>query len=152
MAAQQPTILFIPGAWHFPAGFNAVRELLKPLGYPTEAVAHPSIGAEPPNTTLDDDIANTRAEILKLVEAGKKVVVVAHSYGGIVGSSAVEDLGFNQRKAIGKEGGVINFVYMAAFALPKGCSPRYVFRDTVAPWMVFKVYLISISELSTNSC
>lgn len=149
MPTEQPTILFVPGAWHFPAGFDAVRELLKPLGYPTEAVAHPSIGAEPPNKTLEDDTANTRAAIEKLAEAGKKVVLVTHSYGGIVGSSAVEDLGFEQRKAVGKEGGVINFVYMAAFALPKGAGPRDVLGDAVLPWMVFKVYLTSNPELAT---
>ncbi|KAH8756012.1 Alpha/beta hydrolase fold-1 [Diaporthe sp. PMI_573] len=138
MPTEQPTILFVPGAWHFPAGFDAVRELLKPFGYPTEAVAHPSVGAEPPNKTLKDDTANTRAEIEKLAEAGKKVVLVAHSYGGIVGSSAVEGLGFEQRKAVGKEGGVINFVYLTAFALPKGTGPRHVLGDAVLPWMVFK--------------
>ncbi|KAF7902199.1 uncharacterized protein EAF01_007497 [Botrytis porri] len=64
------------------ASFDAVRELLKPLSYPTEAVALPSIGAEPPNKDLSDDAAHTRAAIEKLVEAGKKVVLVTHSYGG----------------------------------------------------------------------
>ncbi|KAH9204328.1 Alpha/beta hydrolase fold-1 [Leptodontidium sp. 2 PMI_412] len=122
MSTEQPTILFVPGAWHFPAGFDGVRELLKPLGYATEAVTLPSIGAEPPTKTLADDSAHTRATIEKLVDAGKKVVVVTHSYGGVVGSCAVEDLGFAQRKAASKEGGVINFVYLSAFALPKGMN------------------------------
>ncbi|KAH6696455.1 hypothetical protein DL95DRAFT_468829 [Leptodontidium sp. 2 PMI_412] len=52
MSTEQPTILFVPRAWHFPARFDAVRELLKPLGYATEAVTLPSIGAEPPTKTL----------------------------------------------------------------------------------------------------
>ncbi|KAH9210140.1 hypothetical protein DL95DRAFT_393731 [Leptodontidium sp. 2 PMI_412] len=99
----------MPGTWHFPAGFDVVRELLKPLGYATEA-------------TLADDSAYTCITIEKLVDAGKKVVVVIHSYSGVVALCAVEDLGFAQRKATGKEGGVINFVYLSAFALPKGMS------------------------------
>ncbi|KAH8743090.1 hypothetical protein F5883DRAFT_441364 [Diaporthe sp. PMI_573] len=152
MPTEQPTILFVPGAWHFPAGFDAVRELLKPFGYPTEAVAHPSVGAEPPNKTLKDDTANTRAEIEKLAEAGKKVVLVAHSYGGIVGSSAVEGLGFEQRKAVGKEGGVINFVYLTAFALPKGTGPRHVLGDAVLPdFMLLRCRVKSFEELFLES-
>ena len=114
MSTEQPTILFVPGAWHLPAGFDAVRELLKPLGYPTEAVALPSIGAEPPTKTLEDD-------------------------GGVVGSCAVEDLGFATRKAAGKVGGVINFVYLSAFALPKGVSLLDALGGNPLPWMKIKV-------------
>jgi len=139
MSTEQPTILFVPGAWHLPAGFDAVRELLKPLGYPTEAVALPSIGAEPPTKTLEDDAAVTRAAIEKLADAGKKVVVVTHSYGGVVGSCAVEDLGFATRKAAGKVGGVINFVYLSAFALPKGVSLLDALGGNPLPWMKIKV-------------
>ncbi|KAG4440609.1 hypothetical protein IFR05_003926 [Cadophora sp. M221] len=102
MSIEQPTILFVPGAWHFPAGFDAVRELLKPLGYPTEAVALPSVGAERPTKTLNGESAHTRAAIQKLADAEKKIGLVTHSYGGVVGSCAVEDLGFAQRKAIEK--------------------------------------------------
>ncbi|KAG4418124.1 hypothetical protein IFR04_008717 [Cadophora malorum] len=138
MSTEQPTILFVPGAWHLPAGFDAVRELLKPLGYPTEAVALPSIGAEPPTKTLEDDAAVTRAAIEKLADAGKKVVVVTHSYGGVVGSCAVEDLGFATRKAAGKVGGVINFVYLSAFALPKGVSLLDALGGNPLPWMKIK--------------
>ncbi|KAL2059928.1 hypothetical protein VTL71DRAFT_10083 [Oculimacula yallundae] len=138
MSTEQPTVFFVPGAWHGPEGFDAVRDLLKPLGYPTEAIAHPSIGAEPPNKTLADDTASTRTAIEKLVDAGKKVVVVAHSYGGVVGSCAVEDLGFAERKAAGKVGGVINFVYMTAFALPKGVSLLDALGGNPLPWMNYK--------------
>lgn len=139
MSTEQPTVFFVPGAWHFPAGFDAVRELLKPLGYPTEAVALPSIGAEPPTKTLADDTAHTRAAIEKLADAGKQVVVVTHSYGGVVGSCAVEDLGFASRKAAGKQGGVINFVYLSAFALPKGVSLLDALGGNPLPWMNIKV-------------
>ncbi|KAH7383492.1 Alpha/beta hydrolase fold-1 [Cadophora sp. MPI-SDFR-AT-0126] len=138
MSTEQPAILFVPGAWHSPAGFDAVRELLKPLGYATEAVALPSIGAEPPTKTLADDSVHTRAAVVRLADAGKKVVVVTHSYGGVVGSCAVEDLGFAQRKAAGKEGGVINFVYLSAFALPKGVSLLDALGGNPLPWMNFK--------------
>ncbi|KAM3069668.1 hypothetical protein ACMFMG_010388 [Clarireedia jacksonii] len=139
MSTEKPTILFVPGAWHLPDAFDAVRESLKTLSYPTEAVALPSIGAEPPNKDLSDDATHTRAAIEKLVDAGKKVVLVTHSYGGVVGSCAVKDLGFVQRKIAGKEGGVINFVYLSAFALPKGVSLLDALGGNPLPWMNFKV-------------
>ncbi|RDW56690.1 hypothetical protein BP6252_14042 [Coleophoma cylindrospora] len=138
MPSEQPTILFVPGAWHYPAGFDAVREQLAALNYPTEAVAHPSIGGEPPNKDLTDDSANLRSAIEKLADAGKKVVVVTHSYGGVVGACAVEDLGFAQRKSAGKTGGVIQLVFLSAFALPKGASLLDALGGNPLPWMNFQ--------------
>lgn len=106
----KPTILFVPGAWHSPEGFNVVRSQLKTLGYPTDAVTHASIGEEPPVKSLADDAAILRAAIQKLADEGKQIVVVVHSYGGVVGSCAVEGLGWSQRKSVGKTGGIIQYV------------------------------------------
>ncbi|KAH7374185.1 Alpha/beta hydrolase fold-1 [Cadophora sp. MPI-SDFR-AT-0126] len=146
MSTERPTIVFLPGAWHLPAGFDVTRELLQNLGYPTEAIAHPSIGAEPPTKTLEDDTAHTRAVIEKLADAGKKIVVVTHSYGGVVGSCAVEDMGFATRKAAGKKGGVINVVYMSAFALPKGVSLMDTLGEGPLPWMTIKDNYVTIND------
>lgn len=140
MTSEKPTILFVPGAWHFPAGFDVVREQLKDLSYPTEAVAHPSIGGEPPNKDLSDDTLNLRSAIEKLADEGKKVVIVTHSYGGVVGSCAVKDFGFAQRKSIGKTGGVIQLVYLSAFALPEGVSLLDALGGNPLPWMNFQVW------------
>lgn len=113
-SSAKPTILFVPGAWHLPVGFDVVRGQLQAIGYPTEAVAHPSVGEEPPKSNLLDDSANLRAAIEKLANEGKQVVVITHSYGGVVGSCAVENLGFSQRKAAGKKGGVIQYVKLSS--------------------------------------
>lgn len=137
---EKPTILFVPGAWHFPAGFDVVREQLKALGYPSEAVALPSIGAIPPAKDLSDDAAHLRVSIEKLANHGKKIVLVTHSYGGVVGSCAVEGLGFGERKSAGVEGGVIQLVYLSAFALPKGTSLLDALGGKPLPWMNFKVW------------
>ncbi|KAH8589760.1 Alpha/beta hydrolase fold-1 [Bisporella sp. PMI_857] len=135
VSSEKPTILFVPGAWHLPAGFDTVREQLKALGYPTEAVAHPSIGAEPPTKNLSDDTANLRATLETLADEGKRIVVVTHSYGGVVGSCAVEDAGFAQRASAGKKGGVIMLIYMTAFVLPKDTSLLDALGGNWLPWM-----------------
>lgn len=107
---QQPLVFFVPGAWHYPACFDGVRARLEKLGYPTETIAHASIGEEPPVKNHVEDIANLRVALKTLVDAGKDVVVVAHSYGGIVASTAVEGLGFPERRRDGKKGGIIQYV------------------------------------------
>ena len=45
-----------------------------------------------------------------------------HSYGGVVGSNALERLSWQERNEKGQKGGVIAIVYMAAFLLPLGRS------------------------------
>jgi hypothetical protein len=56
------------------------------------------------------------AALTPLVNAGKNVVMVMHSYGGAPGSAAVKGLTRAVRQTAGLPGGVIELVYMAAFA------------------------------------
>ncbi|KAI5791891.1 Alpha/beta hydrolase fold-1 [Geopyxis carbonaria] len=137
MSSTKPTVLFVPGAWHTDEGFAAVRELLEAADFPTAAVAHPSIGAEPPNKHLTDDSDHLRKAITELADAGKEIVLIVHSYGGCVGSIAVEGLSVARRKAEGKTGGVIMFVYMAAFVTPLGKSLKDMLGGVWLPWMLF---------------
>lgn len=56
---------------------------------------------------------------MKLADEGRDLVVVGHSYGGVVTSCAVERLSKDARVKEGKTGGVIKVVYISAFALDK---------------------------------
>lgn len=58
----------------------------------------------------------------KLVDAGRRVVAVMHSYGGQVGTDSLSGLGWNTRSEQGLPGGVSDLLYVTAFALPKGGS------------------------------
>lgn len=145
--AAKPTIVFSIGAWLLPPAFSTIQGKLAERGVPSEAPAHPSIGAEPPNKTLYDDVASFKADLTQLVEEqGKDVVVVGHSYGGVVASCAVEGLSKDARKAAGKEGGVIRIVYMAAFALDKGQSLLDMLGGQPLPWMEVDVSSSSTPE------
>ena len=134
---ENPTVVFIPGAWHRPDGFDGVRNVLSARGYQTDAVSLMSLGAEVPTTNLSDDTEAARYIIEQHVEEGKPVVVVAHSYGGLVGSGAVKDLGYIQRKAAGKRGGVIMLIYMAAFVAAMGSAVLDLLGGSPPPWMDF---------------
>ncbi|KAL2005082.1 hypothetical protein VTN00DRAFT_2932 [Thermoascus crustaceus] len=148
-ATTKPTIVFIPGAWHLPDAYNTVRGLLAQRGFPSEAIALPSIGAEPPTKSLNNDIEHVHAVLKRLVEdgdEGRQVVVVCHSYGGLVGAGAVKGLEFKRRNSEGSEGskgrgkgkgGVIMLVYMSAFVVPRGKSLKDMLGGEWLGWMRF---------------
>ncbi|KAL4775139.1 Alpha/beta hydrolase fold-1 [Aspergillus nidulans var. acristatus] len=137
--ATKPTIVFSIGAWLTPPAFDALRAKLLERGIPSEAPPHPSVGAEPPNKTLADDIASLSSVLKKLVEVeGKDVVLVGHSYGGVVASSSVEGLAKADRETAGQNGGVVRIAYMAAFVLDKGQSLLDMLGGQYLPWMEVK--------------
>lgn len=134
-----PTFVFSLGAWVIPATFDATRSHLDVLGFPSVCPAHPSIGAEPPTKTLSDDVASLREVLVKLADEGQELVVVGHSYGGVVTSCAVEGLSREARAKEGKTGGVIKVVYLAAFAIDKGQSLLGMLGGNYLPWMKVEV-------------
>ncbi|KAJ0160934.1 hypothetical protein CTA2_7055 [Colletotrichum tanaceti] len=135
MSAAKPTFVLAPGAWHRETCFAPAQQILESRGYPVEAVAYPSVGAEPPTKGVKDDAAAVRAVLERLADEGKEIVLVVHSYGGLVGSNAVEGLGYKQRAREGKKGGVVIFVYLAAFVLPLGKCIRDLLGGQLLPWM-----------------
>lgn len=136
---DKPTFVFSLGAWLTPVVFDAVRGRLDTLGYPSECPAHPSIGAEPPSLTLEDDVASLRRVLTTLADEGKDIVLVAHSYGGVVASTASEGLVKHVRAESGKLGGIVKVVYLAAFALDKGQSLLGMLGGVYLPWMKVEV-------------
>nr|XP_036578221.1 uncharacterized protein CTRU02_11722 [Colletotrichum truncatum]KAF6785422.1 hypothetical protein CTRU02_11722 [Colletotrichum truncatum] len=134
-AAELPTVVFTPGAWHGPQSFDLVRAGLTLKGYASEAVTLPSVGAEPATVGLEEDAAALRATLETLADAGKQIVLVVHSYGGLVGSNAVKDLGWQQRAAANETGGIIMMVYLSAFAAPSGTSLVDMLSGEFLPWM-----------------
>lgn len=130
-----PTVVFTPGAWHGTWAFDMVRGSLDGLGYPTEAVALPSVGNTNASVGVAEDAAALAAELTTLTDAGKDIVMVCHSYGGVVASTAVEGYGYKNRSAAGLDGGVIMLVYMTAFAAPAGTSLLDALGDEYLWWM-----------------
>ncbi|GME47542.1 hypothetical protein GTA08_BOTSDO11688 [Neofusicoccum parvum] len=138
-ADSKPTVLLVPGAWQPSDAFDPLRRLLTQKGYESVAVDHPSVGGEPADQTLDTDVASLRKTLAQLVdEQGKDVVVLLHSYGGVVGSCASEGFGAKQRAKEGKKGGILEIVYLSAFALPKGKSLVEMLGGQPLPWMKFE--------------
>ncbi|KAJ5609030.1 hypothetical protein N7528_009597 [Penicillium herquei] len=130
-----PTFVFSLGAWITPDVLDSTRSHLSKLGYSSECPAHPSTGAEPPSKSLSDDVNSLREALIKLADEGRDLIVVAHSYGGVVTSCAVDGLSKQLREKEGRAGGVINVVYLAAFALDQGQSLLGMLGGNFLPWM-----------------
>ena len=101
-AAQQPAsvknVVLVHGGFVDGSGWQGVHNILKKDGYNVTIVQNLT-------TSLADDVAVTRRAI---AEQDGPVVLVGHSYGGVVVSEAATDA---KLKAV---------VYIAAFAPDKG--------------------------------
>lgn len=138
--SPKPTIVIVPGAWQFTSVFVPFADLLRGQGFTTEIVDMPSVGGtELPLTGLDEDIKAVRDVVQPLVEAGKEVVLLTHSAGGVSGSGAVKGLDVKARKEAGLAGGVVRVIFMAAFMVPKGSSLLEMLGGKPAPWMIVEV-------------
>ena len=123
---DKPTILIIQGFFQRPVVYAALEQRLESLGYPT---VHPSLPTcsntnEPnfPSLTLLNDAQAVREKLELLVEREQKtVMVVMHSYGGLVGSEAIpESMSHDKRRKDGLLGGVIHLFFFSAFLLDPG--------------------------------
>jgi pimeloyl-ACP methyl ester carboxylesterase len=85
---MRPTFVLVPGAWHLPSSWDRLRGELDALGYASIAVKLATNGSDP-RGGLQEDAAAIRAT-LDAIDG--PVVVVAHSYGGIPATEAVENV------------------------------------------------------------
>ncbi|KAI1734321.1 Alpha/beta hydrolase fold-1 [Xylaria scruposa] len=125
MAGKKPVLVFCPGAWCDPGYFRFTTDILIKAGYTCLTVSLPSVGSElrakdaPPITHgLQADANAVRDVVIPQLDDGHDVVLVCHSYGGVVTSEAVRGL---DRASRGPDtGAVIYLVYVAAIILDVG--------------------------------
>ena len=92
-----PTLVLVPGSWHQPTCYDKIVKLLsEQYNLRCATVTLPSTLYDP-EATFKDDIDAAQKVISNETTQGRNVVVVAHSYGGMVGNSAVK--GFTRPKA-----------------------------------------------------
>lgn len=92
--SASPTLVFVPGSWHKASCYDRILEPLRNDHHMNcVAVTLPSTTGDA-KATFKNDVDAVRAAISAETTAGRDVVVVVHSYGGVVGESAVK--GFTQ--------------------------------------------------------
>lgn len=92
MSNSSPTLIFVPGAWHKAACYDKITNILQ-NSYKLKCVSItlPSTTGDPA-VTFKDDVDVAREAISNETSQGRDVVVIAHSYGGMVGNSAIKGL------------------------------------------------------------
>ncbi|KAF2496335.1 alpha/beta-hydrolase [Lophium mytilinum] len=138
-----PTILFVHGAWHSPKPYQRLLEALEIAGFPSSCPRQPSLGKPPPIGLMEDAQA-IREELMTLIEEeGKSVIVIGHSYGGVVISQAVDSkFSRREREVHGMLGGVIHLLFVSAFVLPLGESLGSALGDPdhLPPFIPVKIH------------
>lgn len=117
---NSPAVVIVPGAWHCPQHYQHLINQLAKFNYTAIGVILPSVNSSPPLASWDQDAQAVRQVIMENLDAGKDVIAVAHSFGGIAMSEAVKSLGKEAREKRGLKQGVLRLVYMCAMALAEG--------------------------------
>jgi pimeloyl-ACP methyl ester carboxylesterase len=107
MNALAISIVLVHGGFVDGSGWQGVYDILKKDGYHVAVVQNPT-------TSLADDVAFTKRVVA--AQSGK-VLLVGHSYGGVVATEA------------GSDPKVAGLVYIAAFAPDKGESVQSLIKD-----------------------
>jgi pimeloyl-ACP methyl ester carboxylesterase len=105
--ASSATVVLIHGAWHDESTWDMVTPLLHAAGVSTRSMTLPSTNPGPALASLPDDVDAVTAII---DQTTGPVVLVGHSYGGMV----ISEAGHHQR--------VTHLVYLAAFCPIEGES------------------------------
>lgn len=116
----KPVLVFAPGGWHPSNTYDPITTLLTADGYECHPIAFPSVyrATEIKDKSLETDIAAIREIVEPVVEAGRDVVLVVHSWAGFPCNSGLTGLTKNERAQQGEDGGVGHLFFISAF-LPK---------------------------------
>ena len=126
---------FNPG--HSPNSFAPTTTLLTKAGYDVHGVHLPSYGANPPLKSFDPDVLAVKDVVNKVLSTGKDVVMIFHSYGGVVGCEALKEyVNEHETGKSGKQGWgrIRRLVFVAAFVLPEGGSLMAGLGFKPLPW------------------
>jgi len=121
--ADSQSIVLVHGAWHGPWVWDRVVGPLRERGFEVHMVKHPS--SDPTQETLGDLYADAESLRRELDSIDGDVLVVAHSYGGMVATEGAAGAG-----------NVRHIVYLTAFMLDEGESLFSAVGGTVPDWWV----------------
>ena len=140
MTSLDSKILFaiIPGAWHPSSIYAPFVFQLQSAGYNTVVIEYPSTNSSSPTTaTCTQDAKDVHRQFTSFIEdEGKNLIVIGHSYGGIIAAGAAYGLSAKTRAQEGKSGGVLGLVYISAFVVQEGMSLLTFLGGKHAPYLV----------------
>lgn len=124
----RPTIILVHGGWQGPSTFSLLVPRLEKAGYSVFAPTLPSANTKPALPSFDEDVKIVHNVIQSVIDTGKEVVVVMHSYGAVVGCEALRGVKVKdlvkplQNNDDLETGGVLKMVFLSGLVLPVGGS------------------------------
>ncbi|KAJ6562572.1 Alpha/beta hydrolase fold-1 [Mycena capillaripes] len=141
--ATKSTIIIIPASFSPLSLYTTVISDLESHGYSVHGIELETVGRREKAPTMYDDAAKVASLVSKLSDEGKDVVLVAHSYGGVVACESSKGLAKSVREKEGKQGGIVRIVFVAAVVPLEGqvmadvtvgmkLEGEYMFMDTAS--------------------
>lgn len=124
-----PAIVLVHGAWHTPYHYATLLTRFADADFSTHCPQLPSSSGWA-GATLADDVAVVRRTIEPLIAAGQQLVLIAHSYGGMVTSNASRGFSVRERQAQGLDGGIAHIVYLCSFMATAGESLQSITQSS----------------------
>jgi pimeloyl-ACP methyl ester carboxylesterase len=136
-----PTVVIVPGSFAPSKHYRVFTDSLERHGIDSRVIDTPSVGKRGnlPPATMSDDAEEITNLVSKLLDEGKEVVLMTHSYGGIPGTQSLSKLSRKAREAEGKKGGVDKIIYLASVVLQPGVSNLDAFGSALPGFLDLKV-------------
>ncbi|TGO69826.1 hypothetical protein BOTNAR_0006g00110 [Botryotinia narcissicola] len=136
--SKKPEFVFVPGAWYSPEStdsmiwmlFKPTTDILEAKGYKVHGISLRSVGASPYLEDAQPDVEIIRNKIDSLLSTSTPLILVYHSYGGVVSSSALD----TYITTLSPTNLIRRLVYIAAFCLPKSASLMSALNHNPLPW------------------
>ncbi|KAF4969934.1 hypothetical protein FSARC_2920 [Fusarium sarcochroum] len=129
-AAMKPALVIIPGNFSLPRFWSTIQQSVQAKGYPVDVVGLQSSREQTvdPAPGLAEDVKEASSVLDKHIKQEKDVVLLMHSYGGMVGTEATRGLSRLEREKAGLKGGIVRLVFLAAIFAPPGKSTRGLYE------------------------
>jgi pimeloyl-ACP methyl ester carboxylesterase len=124
-------ILVVPGGASPAALYTHLVDHLKANGVDATVYDNPSSSRTPPKEPagLADDAASVASYIRQLADAGRDIVLLPHSYGGLVANEAARGFRKEERTSKGLAGGIVRIVYLSCIVADVGETSGDVTSD-----------------------
>jgi pimeloyl-ACP methyl ester carboxylesterase len=119
-SSQKPVVVLVHGAWHHPVHYRALIFALQEQGYTVLAPLNATVGYDDAvvGKTYKDDVKRVHDYLFPVLDEGREVIMLCHSYGGVPGTASIEGNTVAERTAKGLKGGVKSVLYISALLPP----------------------------------
>jgi len=134
-SSPNQAVLLVTGAWHVPEHYQKITSMLERKGVRVLCPCLPTNNnVLPPDKALADDVSLIRDIASSETQKGTQLIVVAHSYGGVVATDALAGCVVADGPATP---GVKSILYLAAFIPFEGQSLGSIVYGTPPSFLNF---------------